>query len=87
LGRARIVKGLARELDAIAAAQQKGTDPQVERARLSDALAALVAYHNRSHERDPVVALEVREVRIAAPYDPSAARHRTVFRLRTRGAP
>lgn len=87
LGRARIVKGLARELDAIAAKQKRGDDPLNERMHLSDALASLIAYHNRSHQRDPVVALEVSEVKIAAPYLPSAAQRRTVLRLRTREAP
>jgi hypothetical protein len=86
LGRARIVKGLARELDAIAELEAKGRDAGRERARLHDVMAALVAYANRSETSDPITQVDVVQVVLPAPYYPRGARRRTLMSLASDGA-
>jgi hypothetical protein len=87
LGRARIVKGLARELDVIREREAKGADASSERARFGDTMAALVAYQNRAHERDPITQVEVVQVVLPAPYFASSARRHTLFSLPFEAAP
>jgi len=87
LGRARIVKGLAREADAIVAAERAGGDAASEQARLRDALGALIAHHNLRHASDPVIAVDVIEVTLPAPYLPSGARRHTLLSVPRREAP
>lgn len=87
LGRARIVRGLARELDAIAEHEAKGSDATRERTRLRDMLAALVSYQNRSQAGDPITEIEVVKVQLPAPYEPSAAQRRSVQSFSFGGAP
>lgn len=84
LGRARIVKGLARELDAMAALESRGADAKRERARAEEMLRILMAVHNRT-QRDPVTEVEVLRVVVPPPYEPEMAERRTV--LAVKGAP
>jgi hypothetical protein len=81
LGRARIVKGLAREIDAIRELEAKGAAATRERARLQDMLAALVAYDNRAHIADPIAEIEILQVVLPAPYFPSLARRQKLLSL------
>lgn len=81
LGRARIVKGLSRQLETIAALESKGRAATRERALLQDTMAALVTLHNQNHPGDPVVAVDVVQVVLPPPYDAQSARRRKLMTL------
>jgi hypothetical protein len=81
LGRARIVKGLTRELDLMAASEGKGEGALRARERVTGMLAALAAHDDRAHVSDPWVRIDVIAVELPAPYTPSRAQRRTVLTL------
>lgn len=76
LGRARIVRGLAREIDAIADMEAHGRNATAKRALLRDTVRALIAAGDHD-ARDPIVHVEVVRVVLPPPYHPPAARRRT----------
>lgn len=81
LGRARIVRGLSRELDAIARLESQGKSASRERALLQSTLTVLIALHNEKHGADPVVAVDVVQVVLPPPYDVQHARRQTRMTL------
>lgn len=74
LGRARIVKGLARELDASFVRAESAQPKPADATLLRQTLAALIRHHNRRHPADPVTHVEVARVLLPPPYHPSGAR-------------
>ncbi len=81
LGRARIVKGLARKLDGIAARAAAGGDPAGELAVLRATVGALAALYNREHPRDPLTNVDVLRVDLPPPYTPGVATRTRVMTL------
>lgn len=79
LGRGRIVKGLARELDTIAARAAAGGDAAGELALLRATVGALAAQYNLEHPRDPLTHVDVLRVELPPPYKPDAARRARVM--------
>jgi hypothetical protein len=86
LGRARIVKGLSRELDVMAERGGKGESAERARERVTGMLEALAAYDDRAHASDPWLRIDVIAVELPAPYIPSSARRRTFLTLPLAGA-
>jgi len=87
LGRGRIVKGLARKLDAIAARAAAGGDPAGELALLRATVGALAALYNREHPRDPLTHVDVLRVELPPPYKPGSARRARVMTLAVEPTP
>jgi hypothetical protein len=81
LGRARIVKGLSRELDLMVESKGKGEGAERARERVTGMLAALAAYDDRAHASDPWVRIDVIAVELPVPYTASVAQRRTVLTL------
>jgi hypothetical protein len=79
LGRARIVKGLAREFDAFAAPEAEDRDAPLGRA--TDLLRALIARQNQENRGDPITQVEVVRVTLPPPYQPEGATRRTLTRI------
>lgn len=87
LGRARIVKGLARELDASFLRAASVEPKQADAALLRQTMTALIRHHNRQHPRDPVTHVEIARVILPPPYASSGARTVPVVTISAEGFP